>query len=141
MYMFDSYELIMFYLHLPSCKWPEADSGFASSLNMPSLTLGVDIGTSSVKVVLVNGLTKEVVETYSQSTSASLETPSLYSEQDPRKIFETFTKCLQRLQETNLRQVTSIGICGQMHGMLMWNMVEGAFSNLLHFYSLVVWRK
>lgn len=91
---------------------------------MPSHVLGVDIGTSSVKVVLVEK------ERGSVSGVQSLPLPSQHAEVPGipgahERSVEHILKCLDEvvgaLDDSKLQHVCAIGVCGQMHGCVLWN--------------------
>ena len=77
--------------------------------------LGIDLGTSSIKVILMHS-TGEIVD--SQSSEFEVLRPKpLWSEQEPEDWFDGLNKCMKSLGERqNLRSVTAIGLSGQMHG-------------------------
>lgn len=80
--------------------------------------LGIDIGTSGVKVVVCNEAGS--VE-YSESASLTVSNPHpLWSEQSPEDWWQAIETCMSKLQQSNaLAQVKAIGLAGQMHGAVM----------------------
>jgi xylulokinase len=79
--------------------------------------LGMDIGTSGVKAVLVNEA-GAIVATASRELALSHPAP-LWSEQDPDAWFEAAIGAVDDLASTDPRevaQVRGIGLSGQMHG-------------------------
>ena len=76
--------------------------------------LGIDIGTSSVKAVLVN-MSQAVVAQASVPLAISRPQP-LYSEQDPESWWNATTAAIGLLPENLRRSVRGIGLTGQMHG-------------------------
>jgi len=79
--------------------------------------LGIDIGTSSIKIVLVDE-NQKVVGLASQELSIQQEKP-LYSEQHPDEWYEKVLKALYSIQQdypSESSQICSIGLTGQMHG-------------------------
>ncbi len=79
--------------------------------------LGIDIGTSSVKVVLLN----ELQELTAQANAAlSLSHPQpLWSEQNPQDWWQATCDAMAQLRTSHpqqLAQVKAIGLSGQMHG-------------------------
>eukprot|EP00057_Strongylocentrotus_purpuratus_P033193 XP_790539.1 PREDICTED: sedoheptulokinase [Strongylocentrotus purpuratus] len=90
--------------------------------------LGIDLGTTSVKLSLINSNTREVLHTVAQSTSAQaagVEYPHLSDEQDVTKIFKTIQACLQQLARfysecEPVYDLKAIGVTGQMHGIVFW---------------------
>lgn len=92
---------------------------------MEGLILGIDIGTSSVKAVLVNRTDSEVIEEHSEPTNANITSPvDGGDEQDVRKIFETLEKVIKQITPSKLKDIKCIGVCGQMHGVVLWKDVQ-----------------
>jgi len=79
--------------------------------------LGLDIGTSSVKALLIDAEQKVVAEA---STPLNVSWPHpLWSEQDPDDWFggvETAVAALRRQAPKEFSALTGIGLSGQMHG-------------------------
>lgn len=77
--------------------------------------IGIDLGTSGLKVVLVNAHGK-VLASQTEKLSVSRPKP-LWSEQDPQAWWQALDRAMQTLSHThNLREVEAIGLSGQMHG-------------------------
>ncbi len=79
--------------------------------------LGIDVGTSSVKVVLIDSEQK-IVGQHSEMLSVSNAQP-MHSEQNPEDWFQALLKSLQCMKSnygSELSLVKSIGLTGQMHG-------------------------
>ncbi|TRY31771.1 xylulokinase [Aliiglaciecola sp. M165] len=77
--------------------------------------LGVDLGTSGIKVILMldNG---KVLDTESYDLSVSRPQP-LWSEQDPNHWWHGLDSCMTSLSERqDLSRVLAMGLSGQMHG-------------------------
>lgn len=75
--------------------------------------LGVDLGSGSVKVILVDRSGSE----WESSRTYPIEAPMPgYAETDPRRWLEAIESCLRDLPELN--RVRSIGLSGQMHGIV-----------------------
>ncbi|WP_191602689.1 xylulokinase [Marinomonas algicola] len=77
--------------------------------------LGIDLGTSGVKVIL---LTETGEVKASQSSPLSVSRPhALWSEQDPESWWQATDKVILALaKEHSLKEVKAIGLSGQMHG-------------------------
>ncbi|MDE2185032.1 MAG: xylulokinase [Alphaproteobacteria bacterium] len=76
--------------------------------------LGIDVGTSSVKAVLLDGEGR--LEGQS-STPLTVERPHpLWSEQDPQAWWDATVEAVRGLPEKQRRAVRAIGLSGQMHG-------------------------
>lgn len=76
--------------------------------------LGIDIGTSSVKAVLINE-ESQLVESSSSSLPISRPHP-LWSEQNPINWWDATNEAVNGLNAINRRKVQAIGLTGQMHG-------------------------
>ena len=46
------------------------------------------------------------------------------NKQDVPRILSALQMCISRLPRNNLRKVEFIGVCGQMHGCMLWNQGE-----------------
>lgn len=76
--------------------------------------LGIDIGTSAVKAVLIDGEGRLRGE---RSAPLSVSRPApLMSEQDPDDWWKATETAVLSLPETDRRAVRAIGLAGQMHG-------------------------
>lgn len=77
--------------------------------------LGIDLGTSSIKVVIMSAQ-GEIVDSASSSFNVLRPQP-LWSEQDPNDWYTGMIACIKQLKKANdLVNVLSIGLSGQMHG-------------------------
>ncbi len=82
--------------------------------------MGIDLGTSGLKTVVYDKCGSKIA-------SASAEYPLIqpqngWAEQEPQEWWEATKKCLKSISEkdsTVLHNVVSIGISGQMHGLVM----------------------
>ncbi len=84
-----------------------------------SESLGVDVGTSAVKVVLLDHA-QRVRGSVSEPLATQHPFPQ-WSEQDPQAWWKATERALDRLARTvpgGLSAVTSIGLAGQMHGLV-----------------------
>ena len=80
--------------------------------------LGIDIGTSGVKVAVCDDK-GALIDTASASLTVQQPQP-LWSEQDPQSWWHAVCDCLDQLHTKGLtRQVESIGLSGQMHGAVL----------------------
>ncbi len=77
--------------------------------------LGIDLGTSGVKVIL---LTQDGQVKATQSSPLSVSRPQeLWSEQDPESWWQATDNAMLALaKEHSLRDVKAVGLSGQMHG-------------------------
>ncbi|ROP56277.1 xylulokinase [Enterobacter sp. BIGb0383] len=77
--------------------------------------IGIDLGTSGVKAILLNEQ-GEVVAANTQPLSVSRPHP-LWSEQDPEQWWQATDRAIKALGDAHsLREVKAIGLAGQMHG-------------------------
>ncbi|MGB8602915.1 MAG: xylulokinase, partial [Rhizomicrobium sp.] len=76
--------------------------------------LGIDVGTSSVKAVLIDENDKLVAQ---GSGALTVERPhALWSQQDPDSWWKATVEAVRALPENHRRAVKAIGLSGQMHG-------------------------
>ncbi|MBS0350181.1 MAG: xylulokinase [Proteobacteria bacterium] len=79
--------------------------------------IGIDLGTSSVKIVLIDA-NQSVVATTEKPLTVSRPYP-LWSEQNPEQWWRATQEAIAELKKTHfnqLNQVRVIGLSGQMHG-------------------------
>ncbi len=90
---------------------------------MSSYVLGIDIGTSTIKAVLVDREEGRVSqESFQPLGSKHAEVPFINGaqEREVREIWTHLETCLTGLDSTKLQHVCAVGICGQMHGCVLW---------------------
>lgn len=84
--------------------------------------LGIDIGTSHVKTLLVDKTNLTVLDGVSLPIGNHESSCVLGAcERNVRGIFSVLNACLDQLKPALLKHVGSIGVCGQMHGCVLWN--------------------
>ncbi len=77
--------------------------------------IGIDLGTSGVKAILLNEL-GDVVASHTEKLTVSRPHP-LWSEQDPEQWWLATDRAVKALgHQHSLREVKALGIAGQMHG-------------------------
>lgn len=77
--------------------------------------LGVDLGTSGIKIVLID-CDGNIIDSCSSSYDVSRPKP-LWSEQDPQVWWDGFCDAMTQLaQKHDLANVQGLGLSGQMHG-------------------------
>ena len=84
------------------------------------VVLGIDLGTSAIKIIAVDKL-GNVIESVSETLKLYQEHPG-YSEQDPNEWFEATKKGIKELiQSTEMSDkiVKGISFSGQMHGLVI----------------------
>ena len=96
--------------------------------------IGVDLGTSSIKIVLVDRNDK-VLEFSSRSIPT--ERPSIgHSEQDPNRWFEALLDGFDELSskaEKDMKRVEGIGLSGHMHSAILMDSTDKPMGNaILH---------
>ncbi|XP_042243608.1 sedoheptulokinase-like isoform X2 [Homarus americanus] len=84
--------------------------------------LGIDIGTTSVKCCLVDVVSKEVISSQKKDTYSDVpsELGTEGNKQDVPRILSALQMCVSRLPREGMRKVKKIGVCGQMHGCMLW---------------------
>lgn len=89
--------------------------------------LGIDIGTTSIKVSLLNLSSGNVHKSVSRPTKASIRSDigALGNEQDVDRIVKALHVCMSSFAKTELQYVRLIGVSGQMHGVVLWKKDEG----------------
>ncbi|XP_076025207.1 sedoheptulokinase [Genypterus blacodes] len=94
---------------------------------MTSYILGVDVGTTSVKAVLLETTSRTVEESHTLPTKSDINDDSSLKakEQDTTRIIHTLNRCMDHLPRDKLQRVRSIGLSGQMHGVLFWKANSG----------------
>ncbi|XP_046564655.1 sedoheptulokinase-like [Haliotis rubra] len=88
--------------------------------------LGIDIGTTSVKVSVLDIVSQETVCSTSQKSAAETvsDVGHLGFEQDPNKILQALSECITKIPASAKKQVVGIGVTGQMHGLMLWKSEE-----------------
>ncbi|XP_016380877.1 sedoheptulokinase-like [Sinocyclocheilus rhinocerous] len=100
----------------------------AASLSCSAgFVLGMDLGTTSVKVVLLDAQSKTVTDSSSFPTNSDISSTSdtHAKEQDPALIIAALDQCMDALPKDKLKKVKCIGVCGQMHGIVLWKSKSG----------------
>ncbi|OWA52094.1 Sedoheptulokinase [Hypsibius exemplaris] len=105
-------------------------------LSEGDLVLGIDLGTTTVKICVINAVSKEIVLEKARKTNADISTADLaasyanaeavkdvvgFSEQDVRKIWTTVNGLLAGVDDSLTGKIKAIGLCGQQHGVMFWN--------------------
>lgn len=114
---------------------------------MSKTVLGIDIGTSSVKVSVVrvgdggqdgncsnSGHPKildfnreyQVLSSHKLSYQFSRNTrlPISHSQQSVPVIVDALQNCIEEIDVDLRKQVVAVGVCGQMHGVTLWSAGE-----------------
>ncbi|MBW3546032.1 MAG: carbohydrate kinase [Bacteroidetes bacterium] len=98
------------------------------------LLLGIDIGTSSIKVSVVDSQTQKniVSASYPDQESAIIAIQPGWAEQSPEMWWEHTQKALQRANASgcyNPKDIGAIGIAYQMHGLVVVNKEQKVLRN------------
>ncbi len=105
------------------------------SFDQTSLSLGIDIGTTKVACCLVEPHSRSSVASSSEVHRADVSgLKTGRSEQRVSDIMRALDLCISQLPQDGRAKVRSIGITGQMHGVLLWN--EGGD----HVTDLITWQ-
>ena len=109
--------------------------------------LGIDVGTSTVKVVLVSKVHLRVVQEQCKSLGSHLRVQIADAfERSVDEIFSCVEDCISSFSPDSLKRVFSIGVCGQMHGCVLWKSTGVFFRDgCLHYEqeacsSFVTWQ-
>ena len=86
---------------------------------MNDLTVGLDIGSTSIKAVLYDSAKDMVLDTQSETIDARLTTPDIYYEELPQVIFDAAIRVLKNICKTGEHNISAISFTGQMHGGLI----------------------
>lgn len=91
-----------------------------------SFVLGIDVGTTSVKATILDKSTKQVIQTECRQCKAEYVSDMDVhgNEQCPQRICTALQHAVSMLKKDYLVNVTSIGVCGQMHGVVLWKSRE-----------------
>ncbi|XP_041808478.1 sedoheptulokinase [Chelmon rostratus] len=89
---------------------------------MSTYILGIDVGTTSVKAVLLETGSRSVAASHALTTTSDIIDNSgiKAKEQHTGQIIDTLNRCIGLLPGDKLQHVSSIGLSGQMHGVLFW---------------------
>lgn len=88
------------------------------------LLLGIDVGTSSIKVSVVDAATQQCIATahYPETEAGIIAHRSGWAEQLPQSWWDYFVKALQKAHATKAydpKDIAAIGIAYQMHGLVL----------------------
>jgi len=91
------------------------------------ISLGIDLGTTTVKIVAMRSSDETVIDSWSCETKASVlsDAGPLASEQDVTKIMSAVDNCMGKIPPDLAAGITGIGVSGQMHGLVMWTKQSG----------------
>lgn len=87
-------------------------------MNNKKIAVGLDIGTTTVSAIVLDAVGKNVLQIYNVPNDSKIVSEKSWEFiQSPRRIWEIVIKLLDEILEKY--QVTSIGVTGQMHGILL----------------------
>lgn len=91
--------------------------------NNENLCLGIDLGTTSVKITIIDTATKAQVFTTTETTNAYITSSfgSLGAEQSIPRIMDAVCACILRATDKTRSNIRCIAVSGQMHGVVLWN--------------------
>lgn len=91
--------------------------------------LGIDIGTTTISAILLDENTGEVKNSVTLKNDSFLESPFAFERiQDPKKIIATVKEAVSSI--TDGENISSIGVTGQMHGILYLDAINSPVSPL-----------
>ena len=96
--------------------------------NLADCSLGIDIGTSSIKVAVIEKGSSRILlsKTLNHIDDSNVVRDDLrLNEQNPRVIIGKVEECLRLISPAILCRVSSVTVCGQMHGLLLWSKTGG----------------
>jgi len=94
--------------------------------------LGIDLGTTNIAAVILDSETKAVQSAVSFDVGARIPDSSGHrAEYDVEQILRVLKETLESLDPELLAKVGVIGIDGQMHGVMLWNSLNGSRTNLI----------
>lgn len=98
-----------------------------------NLTLGIDIGTTKVAAVIADPSARVVLESSSLDHTADIPNPRVLgaSEQSVDVIFAAVKKVLSALNTGAKANVGAIGLTGQMHGVVLFDLAANIHSPLV----------
>jgi len=97
---------------------------------MSNYTLGIDIGTTSICAIAVDRKSRQTLCTLNKANTSSIVSPLPFARiQEPSVIIDTALSLLHELEE-KFGVPDSIGVTGQMHGIVYVNKVGTAVSPL-----------
>ena len=92
--------------------------------------VGIDIGTTTICGVLLDGGTGELLDSRTLSNDTAVRTENDWEHlQDPEKILEKCRRILEAFQDGE-EDIVSVGVTGQMHGILYTDVGGRAVSPL-----------
>jgi sedoheptulokinase len=95
------------------------------------ISLGIDIGTTKVAMVIVDVESNSIIAQESQVFGGIKSDFDGTSEEAVETILNKLDLCAKRFERELMQSVESIGVTGQMHGIVLRNSKKGYVSNLV----------
>ena len=104
------------------------------SLIEKNFVIGLDIGTSSIKLVVLNIKNNLVEFELSESLQdSSIKLPNKERfEQNVDIILNVLNNLMEKISDDKLVRVKAIQLTGQMHGFVLWNTETGEHTSLVN---------
>lgn len=90
-------------------------------MGLNSIALGIDLGTSKVAVLILEGRSDKILAAAVLPTSANVQAAPGWAEQDSNLIFKALDQCILKLRPDARAGVSCIGVTGQMHGVILFS--------------------
>ena len=93
-----------------------------AKMDQDALVLGIDLGTTSVKVAVVQPHTRQCVHRAMADTNAVMQNPKIQhsKEQDVTMIMASLDSLVAAVPAQHKEKVRLVSVCGQMHGAVVW---------------------
>lgn len=96
--------------------------------NSPACFLGIDFGTFTVKTVIIEeGTSRTIYQSKPLGNHESVDIPNA-CERSVSKLLSALEACICAFDSETLQRVRSIGVCGQMHGCVLWKSTASFFN-------------
>jgi sugar (pentulose or hexulose) kinase len=97
------------------------------------LVIGFDVGTSSLKLIVLNITNDKIELELSESTyDAIIQLPNKdLNEQNLDIILKITYNLFEKIPKIYWKRLKAIQLCGQMHGIILWNTNTKIHSNLV----------
>ena len=99
-----------------------------------SYFLGIDIGTSKISVLALDGNSGKPIDFVSEKSSSDVKCEKEFSEQNPQMIKARTVYLITKIKKRIKNRISGIGLTGQMHGMLLVD------RNLRPLTNLITWQ-
>ncbi len=93
--------------------------------------LGIDIGTSKTAAVIIDDR-RRLLASSSGPGNAKIKSSSGRSEQSPEKLLKSAVSVVRKLPSALRKKVKTVGVTGQMHGVVVLDVKGNPVSNLIN---------